>query len=170
MKKLFSFLFTVSIVFAACGPDAAEQKKREQEIADSVARLLTGKPLSDSSNIGKIERIKADSGSAAKEGTIKADAAGLKYIRVEYDYDNKLFNTKSDIDGKLFNNSSSTTFKNIQLKVVCRDKKGNVVKSFVHTEYITLSPGSSHKIRIKFTDAEKTKEASVSVVSAEEVL
>lgn len=170
MKKLFPFLFIVAILFNACGPDAAEQKKREQEIADSVARMLTGKPLSDSTNIDKMERVKADSNSAAKEGTIKADAKGLKKIIVEYDYDNKLFNKKSDIDGKIFNNSSTSTFKNIQLKVVCKDKNGNVVKSFIHTEYITLSPGGSHKIRIKFTDAEKTKEANVSVVDAEEVL
>ena len=168
MKKTLPFLALMTIIIFSCGPDAAEQKKREQAIADSVATALTGKPMTDSANIKKAERIKADS--AAASGVIKADAAGLKNIGLEYDYDNKLFNSKSDIDGKLFNHSKGTSYKNIQLKVVCKDKKGNVVKTFVHTEYITLSPGSAHKIRIKFTDADKTKEASVSVVGAEEVL
>jgi hypothetical protein len=166
MKNLFC-LFAICAFLSSCGSDS-DQKKREQEIADSVAKALTGKSINDAENIEKMERVKNDS--TASKGTIKANAAGLKNIRVEYDYDNKLFNKKSDIDGKLYNKSTSATYKNISLKVVCKDRKGNVVKTFTHTESITLFPGSSHKLRIKFEDAEKTKDATVTVIGAEEVL
>jgi hypothetical protein len=166
MKNL-SCLFLICAFFFSFDSDA-DQKKREQEIADSVAKALTGKSINDAENIEKMKRVKNDS--AARGGVIKADAAGLRNIRVECDYDNKLFNKKSDIDGKLFNNSASKTYKNITLKVVCKDKKGNVVKTFTRIEAVTLSPGSSHKLRIKFEDAEKTRNATVTIIGAEEIL
>ena len=168
MKKLICLFIANSLLLISCGPSEEEQQAHDKAVADSVAKALTGRSITDSNNINKMERVKADS--MASKGVIAADAAGLKNIKVESDYDNKLFNKTSDIDGKLFNNSNSTSYKNIQLKVVCKNKKGSVVKSFIHTEHVTLSPNSSSKLRIKFEDAEKTKDASVSVIGAEEIL
>lgn len=158
------------LLFFSCGSDedknAEKEALREQEIADSIAKMLTGKSLKDSANIQRIEKLKQ--GKLEEAEYKKADASGLKNLVLEYDYDNKLFNKTSDIDGKIYNHSGSNVYKNIQLKVVGKDKKGNITNTFVHTEFITLLPNSSKKIRIKFKDSEKTKDATVTVVSAEE--
>lgn len=166
MKKFLLFSCIVGIFLFSCGPSEEEQKQREQEIADSVAKMLTGKPMSDSTNIKRAEELRQN----PKAEAVKADATALKNITLEYDYDNKLFNKKSDVDGTLYNRSGKTTYKNVQLKVVCKDKNGKITKSFSHFVYTVLSPGSSDKFTIRFEDEDKSKTASVTVVGAEEVL
>jgi len=168
--RLFIALALPCLLLFSCGSDdsntAEKQKQREQEIADSVAKMLTGKSLKDSANVERMEKVKQ--GKMEEAEYKKADASDLKNLVLEYDYDNKLFNKTSDVDGKIYNHSGSKVYKNIQMKVVGKDKKGNVTTTFMHTEYITLLPNSSKKIRIKFKDSEKTKNAVVTIVAAEE--
>jgi hypothetical protein len=170
MLKYSFKIALAAFLFTACGSDeqekAEQQKLREQQIADSVAKALTGKSIDDPANTERIEKIKKGETEAAEYR--KADAAALKELAIEYDYDNKPFNKSSDVDGKLFNRSSMRIFKNIQMKVVCKDKKGNITKSFVHTENSILQAGASKKFRIKFEDSDKTKDATVTIIAADE--
>lgn len=166
MTKQLIFIFLISSFLFSCGPSDEQIKQREQAIADSIAKMLTGKPMSDSSNIKRAEELKQN----PKVEAVKADATSLKNIGLEYDYDNKPFNKKSDVDGKLYNRSGKTTYKNVQLKVVCKDKNGNTTKSFSHFVYTVLNPGSSDKFTIRFEDDDKSKTAMVTIVGADEVL
>ena len=161
--KHYLVVLVISCLLISCGLSEEEQQKREQEVADSVAKMLTGKSISDPSNTKKIEKFKNNSPANTP------NAIALKNISLEYDYDNKLFNKRSDVDGKLYNRSRETTYKNIQLKVVCKDKEGNITESFTHTVYVTLHPNAIHKFTIRFNDSGKTRNASVYVVGAAEV-
>lgn len=168
-SSIYPILFSIVLfAFSSCGNDdeIEKQKAREEQIADSVAKLLTGKSLSDSTNVERMEKVKK--GAIEESSFKKADVSSLKNITLEYDYDNKPFNKSSDVDGKIYNHSETKSYKNIQFKVVCVDRKDRITKSFVHTEYITLAPNASKKIRIKFEDSDKTKNATVTIIGAEE--
>lgn len=166
MKYTVASCIILFLLFS-CAPSKEEQMKRDQAIADSVAKMLTGKSISDSTNIKRMQKVKSDS--IALASIKKADAKSLKNISMEYDYDQKLFNKKSDIDGKLYNNSKTVTYRNFEMKAVFKDKHGAITHTLVQTVHITLPPGSTHKFTLKFEDPTTTKSATLNLIGAEEL-
>jgi hypothetical protein len=172
MKTTISFsLAFILLLFIACNNNTVS-KEREKQIVDSVTHYLTGKPPLDSAKEKRIEELKAElkkleSDSTGSAFAHKATNNDLKTISFDYDYDQKLFNKKSDIDGHIFNNNKTVSFKSFTFKIVGRDKKGIITKSFSHTVYKTLRPHQSNKFTIRFVDPEKTKDVKMSLISAE---
>lgn len=100
----------------------------------------------------------------ASMGDMERDSP-LKFLKISGSHRNNLVN-QTVVEGEVKNKATLTTYKNIEVQLVFKDKDGSVVDKQKHTLDEEVKPGSSVDFKIKVSHVKGAASVTMDITDA----
>ena len=89
----------------------------------------------------------------------------LKFLKISGSHRNNLVN-QTVVEGEVINKATLTTYKNIEVQLVFKDKEGGTVDKQKHTLEDAVAPGATMDFKIKVSHVKEAASVTVDITDA----